>query len=168
MISILGIIFLCLLLVVPILLIDYFVGNDFLKSFLGGHSISLMGTLLGLNFIIVVFMMQSMTAIEFKIKKKIFDKTKKEIKHNTFFMLVLFVLHFFVLVLTPKVSHDTSQIYQSLIFFCKAINLILFSLSFYCIYEVVVAAFTISKIAVPDQDHDSQENNSSGAVGKVD
>ncbi len=168
MIRILGIIFLCILLVGPILLIDHFVGNDFLDSFFGGHSITLMVTLLGLDFIIVVFMMQSMTAIEFKIKKQIFAATKKEIKHNTLFILVLFVLHFFVLVLTPKVSHDTSQICQFLIFFCKAINLILFSLSFYCIYEVIRAAFTISKLAVPDQDLDSQENSCNGADEKVD
>lgn len=168
MIRILGVIFLCILLVVPILLIDHFVDNDFLDGFFGGHSITLMGTLLGLDFIIVVFMMQSMTAIEFKIKKRIFVATKKEIKRNTFFMLVLFVSHFFVLVLTPKVSYDTSQICQRLIFFCKAINLILFSLSFYCIYEVVHAAFTISEVVVSDQNSNSQENRCNGPVEKVD
>lgn len=152
MMRILGVIFLCILLVVPILIIDHFISNEFLESFFGGHSITLMGTLLGLDFVIVVFMMQSMTAIEFKIRKQIFGATKKEIKHNTFLMLVLFISHFFILVVTPKLSCDAPQICQRVIFFCKAINLILFSLSFYCIYEVVRAAFTISGVALSDGD----------------
>lgn len=155
MIRILGIIFLCVLLIVPILVMDYFVGNGFLASFFGGHSITLMGTLLGLNFVIVVFLMQSMTAIEVKIDKTIFIGTRKEVKQNTFFMLVIFVLHFFVLVVMPKTSHGTSQIWQCRIaFLCKATNLILFCLSLYCIHEVVRAAFTISKMAITDKSSD--------------
>lgn len=168
MIKILGVIFLCILLIIPVLLVDQVVGNGFLDRFFGGHSITLMGTLLGLNFVIVVFMMQSMTAIEFKIKKRIFAAAKKEIKHNTFSMLVVFVLHFFVLVLTPKISEGSSQICHRLTSFCKAINLLLFGLSFYCIHEVVRAAFTISKVAVPNQHMNSQGKNRNAAVEKVD
>lgn len=148
MIRLFGVIFLCILFEAPFLVADHLVGNGFLERFFGGHSITLMGTLLGLNFVIVVFMIQSMAKIEFKIKKPVFSITKREIKHNTYFMLTVFLLHLLILIVSPKVMEDSGSISRLLAWLCKCVNLLLFGLSLYCIREVVCAAFTIGELGV--------------------
>ena len=146
MIRVMGVIFCCLVLATPFLVADYFVGNGFLDAFFGGHSVTLMGTLLGLAFVIVVFVIQTITGIESRLGKSLFTSTKKELRHDTYFMLVVFLLHILVLVVCPVRTTDMSRIRGVLIWGCKSINLLLFGLSIYCIVEILRAAFTLIRI----------------------
>ncbi len=150
MIRLLGVIFLCILIDIPILLIDSFVKNGFLDDFFGGDSVTLMGTLLGLELVVVVFMIQCMTEVEFKKNKSIFSTTKREIKHDTVFLFSLFTVHLLILIFTPKFLDGCDLFNKHIGTLCKGLNVFLFTLFLFCLYNIIKAAFTMSELVIPN------------------
>lgn len=156
MIRFLGVIFICVLFEVPFLVADALVGNGFLDEFFGGHSVTLMGTLLGLDFVVVVFLMQATTGIEIRIGRTVFATTRREIKYNTYIMLIVFLVHLLVLILVPEAGGKEGSIWEWSAWVCKAVNLLLFGLCLYCICEVVRAAFSLSEFCTGKEGKDEK------------
>jgi hypothetical protein len=145
MIRLLGILFLIILIEIPLLITDVYMNNGYLDLFLKNQSLSIMGTALAINIATSAFLVGQLLTIEINFKKPIFDNSKKEIKHNLIFMIIVFLLQLFFLLLTPIAEKDTSILLNSLRYICKGINLFLFLLYLYALFEMTLAIFSVGK-----------------------
>ena len=139
MIRVFGILFLLLIIEIPFLLTDLFIKNGFLTHFLVNQSTIIMGTILALNVTTASFLLTHLTSIEVQSKKIIFDASAKEIKQQLFFMIGIFLVHIFVLTATPQLSDRLKTLYYIL----RSLNLLLFLVFLYGLYEIIKAIFII-------------------------
>lgn len=108
-------------------------GNDFFCDFLKNQILPISATIIGFNISGVIFLIGHLIQIEGD-----FSNTKKEIKHNIFFMCLLFIFIILLLFINP-IPFDKSIfdfIYQSLI-------MTLFFLQLYAVYEIINAVFNL-------------------------
>ncbi len=114
--------------------LGYIIGNDFLINFLNNQILTISATIIGFNFAVVVFLIGFLLKIDGD-----FSKTKKEIKDNIRFMMLMFGMILFFLIIRPKINNDICNVlYDSLI-------LALFSSQMFSVYEVIDSIFNISK-----------------------
>lgn len=151
MINFLGIVFISLLVSLPIFLIDRFLQTNFLESFLKNQSLQIMGTLVGLNITTTAFLVGHLTNIEINLKKILFNNSKREIKHNLYFMIVIFLIQLLLLSAIPSVSSDTQGWVINLKSVLIYLGLAIFLLSIYALYEMTKAIFLIDKIINKDK-----------------
>jgi uncharacterized membrane protein YphA (DoxX/SURF4 family) len=112
--------------------------GNFLNNVLEKELLSIMATLLGLILTTSSFLLSNLNKIEMKLKNSFFEEPKKEIKHNLYFMLILFVITLIILI--PHFEPNT-QFYEY-----KKIGsisvLLLYLLAF---FETIKAIFTIDQ-----------------------
>ena len=127
--------------------LDWITGNGYVFDFINKESLQIATTLLGFNIAVHTILIGQINNMETLVQKfNIFDNTKRELKHNAVFNLLLIVLIFFfrVLKLTPTsplaLTIGTQYIgiinYTLEIFILSCLVLI-----FYLIYETVQAVF---------------------------
>ena len=145
MIRLLGLIFALILIEIPILIIDHFVGNGFLTDFMKNQSLTIMGTLLGLNIASSIFLVGYLTNIESIRNKQLFTRSKKEIKQNIYLMIIIFLLQLIVLVATPSITKNSSEVIKNTSMWEIRISLFLFLFYFLMLYEMTSSIFLIDK-----------------------
>ena len=79
-----------------ICLVSYTSGSSFIIKFSTEQSLQIMATALALNVATISFITGNFLSIEHKTKTPIFNETRKELRHNILFMVVLFVISFIV------------------------------------------------------------------------
>ena len=142
MVRIAGIIFILLILTSLLCGIDFIVGGSFIFTFLKQNSLEIMGTVLALNIATATFLVGQLMNIELQLKAEVFTKSKKEIKHNIMFMIVVFVLQLMVLTAIPGDS-NTNQILILARPWIYRVALFLFLTYVYALYELSTGIFSV-------------------------
>lgn len=142
MLNKLGILFLLMLLAAPFVAIDYFLGSAFIGEFLQGQALQIMGTILALNIATAAFLVGHLTDIEVREKKVIFDNSIKEIKHNIYCMLVVFLAEFITLAIGGTEFIKTTGSYKH---WATGFEVAFFLLYLFCLYEMTTAIFSVRK-----------------------
>jgi len=135
----LGIIFLLLLLAAPFMVADYLWGSKFVGEFLRNQSLQIMGTILALNIATASFLVGHLLDIEMKAGKSIFDDTIRELKHNIYFMLALFILQMISLTLSDAATFVAYK------YWIMGFSLMLFFAYLFCLYEITATIFSLRK-----------------------
>ena len=148
MIKFFGILFLLILLTIPFLIADIYLQNGFLTDFLVNQSPMIMGTILALNLTTATFLMSYLTSIEVDLKKRIFDKSIMEVKHNIILMLIVLPVHLVILTFTPTIDKNTSPQMIFIYYVLRDINLLLFFVYLYALWEIIKAIFAVRKVLV--------------------
>lgn len=143
MINKLGIFTLLTILALPFLALDYFFGSKFVDDFLRNQSLQIMGTILALNIATAAFLVGHLMDIEAKAQKNIFSNSTREIKHNIYFMLIIFFVQMLVLTL-----RDSSVVitFSSGKYWFMGCGLVLFFAYLLCLYEITAAIFSVRSI----------------------
>jgi len=129
------------ILILPILVIDYYIKNEFLKIFFNSQAIPLLGTILALNMALGASLQAILINIEVQHQKEnLFISTRREIKENILFMIITFLLLFILQVSTPILNKSNFF----LVTFLTGIKLLLFFLYLYAVKEMGEAVFHIS------------------------
>ncbi len=142
MINKFGILFLLILFTAPFVAIDYFWSSRFIEEFMREQSLQIMGTILALNIATASFLVGHLIDIEMKEGKVIFETTMREIKHNIYFMFVLFVLQMGVLSIGDVEFIEFDNNWKHWIL---GLNVILFLAYIFCLYEMTAAIFSLRK-----------------------
>lgn len=142
---VLGFIFLALIMSTSILYASHLIGGSFLDAFLANEFITTYATLVGLNLAAVTFLLAQLVSIEEKRGGEIFYETKKEIKHNS--MYLLFSLPIAILTLLFRVDISNPPTIQNNIdyYISNLVVLTLFAMTIFAIYEILTAIFRINK-----------------------
>jgi hypothetical protein len=98
MLRFLGVVFLSLLLGTTLCVIDYYSGNQFLREFARDQSLQIMATVLALNIATVTFITGGFLSVEKDKDSRLFDGTRKELRHNVITMAFLFLSNIFVVI----------------------------------------------------------------------
>lgn len=142
-----GHIFVALLVTSFIVFGDYFLPGSFLKGFIENSFIETFATLIGLNIASVVFLLGQLMVIEGHLSKgAIFNKTRSEIKQNSYFMLFAFAVSVVILSLRP----DLNEVNQGLVinkwyYLGNGVVIMLFYLSMVSIFQILKSIFVIGK-----------------------
>lgn len=126
--------------------LDWRYGNGFYSSFFETQSLSVMGTIMGLNIATAAYITGHLADIEARLDKgEIFSKTRRELKHNIILMIILFILHFVILVVTPDYSsiQITGLMGQITKFGLLGVHTLLFSIYLYALFEMTKVMFSI-------------------------
>ncbi len=150
MVRFFGIVFLALIAEALVLVVNYYSKSTFLEDFIKNQSLQIMGTILALNVATSSFLVGHLTNIEITLRKKIFGKSKGEIKHNLMFMLVAFFLDLILLTGSPLVVEKSPQYLSYIKYTCTGVSLLLFILYLYSLYEMTTAIFSIDGIITED------------------
>ena len=142
MINKLGVLFLLILLTAPFVAMDYFLGSAFVGKFLQDQALQIMGTILALNLATAAFLVGHLTDIEMKEKKALFDNSMREIKHNIYCMLAIFLLELLTLTIGDTAFVKTTGSYKD---WATAFGMALFLLNLFCLYEMTTAIFSVRK-----------------------
>ncbi len=142
---VLGFIFLSLIISGGVLYFSHTIGGSFIDNFLGGDFITTYATLVGLNLAAVTFLLAQLISMEEKRGEEIFAQTKKEIRHNSLYLLFslplsILILSFRADLVVPATLRNNLDYYVS-----NLIVLILFALTIFAIYEILTAIFRINK-----------------------
>jgi|ERR1035437_5579133 hypothetical protein len=143
--KIFGASFILLIIDAVFIFLDYCLGNTFLVRFLREQSLQIMGVLLGLNLTAATVLISQMTNIEMHKEKLLFKSSRNEIKHNLFFMIGLFFINFTIIVFLPDCVCVFPETKCLIKYFLIAVSLDTFLLSFYCLYEIIMASFEITE-----------------------
>ena len=128
--------------VVPIVWADYYSENKFIDHFMKNQSLSIMGTILAIYIATAASFLAIIMGYEKTQKEVIFNGTSAEIKQNIKFIIVVFVLHLFLLALTPSDIEKN----QNCVFFLRSASVLTFLLYIYSLYEMSDILFGIRKI----------------------
>lgn len=142
MVRIAGITFILLILTSALCSIDYVVGGSFLFSFLKQNSLEIMGTVLALNIATATFLVGQLMNIELQLKMEVFTKSKREIKHNILFMIIIFVLQLMVLTAIPS-DTSTNQVLLIAKPWIYRLSLFFFLTYVYALYELSTGIFSV-------------------------
>ncbi|MBP9715062.1 MAG: hypothetical protein KBD52_01050 [Candidatus Pacebacteria bacterium] len=143
---ILGFIFLSLLLATGLVFIDFHLPGTYLNSFLRDHFIETFAGLVGFNIAAVIFLIGQLMNLEERFGgKNTFANTRREIKHNAYFLLSSFVSCLVLLIIRPDLKEVTS-FYENIFFYVDNVLIItIFTLAIFAIYEILRAVFLLSK-----------------------
>lgn len=129
-------------LVVPILLLDYYIDNDFLQEFMKTESLSIMGNMLA----IYVGVVTAFTVILDNIRTQLQNNcsnTQATLKKNILTMLIIYGFQMVCLITTPDNYNDCLR----LEYFIKGLEVLFFSLYFLMFYEIIDVFFWARKIS---------------------
>ncbi len=133
--KLLGIIFFNIILGAGFILLNQLVGNCFLKNFLDNQILPIGSTILGFNLAGIIFLIGHITEIESKTNAD-FSASKRELKHNIYFLGLVFVAILLLLFVNP-----TPTQYKYVDFGFNALIMTLFFMQFYAVYEILNAVF---------------------------
>lgn len=140
----LGFVFVALIFSTGIVWADYLLSGSYLKTFLDDHFIETFATIVGFNIAAVVFLMGQLMVLEDKYALN-FERTRKEIKHNTYFLISAFALVLLILVFRPDfidgLGLKSNGVYHAL----NVAVISIFSLAVFAIYEILHAVFVLGK-----------------------
>lgn len=148
MMQILGYVFLSILIAIGVVIGDYYLPGTFLTSFLDDHFIETFSGLVGFNIAAVIFLLGQLISLEERsTNKNAFENTKKEIKHNSYFLLISFLVSIIVLIFRPDiVSWDSSLLANKAYYIMNGLVVVLFCLAMASIFEILSAVFKLSKV----------------------
>jgi hypothetical protein len=146
MIQILGYIFISIILATLVTISDYFLPGSYLTKFIDGSFIETFAFLVGLNLTAIVFLLGQLISFEEKYKNNIlFEKTRKEIKQNSFFLFGSFCLSLILLIIRPDLNQDISFIKNITYYIMNGFIIAIFILAMITIFEILGAVFVLSK-----------------------
>lgn len=143
MVKTLGVIFSAIIFALPLVYLDSRVGNGSLISFLKNQSIGIVATVLALNIATVTFLLGHLVTLETKANKPLFKNTKKEVRHNVYFMTVMFFSLLF-----SVTSIEANQLWSINSYNFNPLVLVstvIFILIFICLFEIIEAIFQATK-----------------------
>lgn len=141
-----GYIFLSLFISVLIIIGDYFLPGSFLTRFLDNSFIETFAGLVGFNIAAVIFLLGQLIDLEKKIPETdIFQKTRREIKHNSYFLLFAFVASLILLIARPDLGIEQSFGINVMYYIFNVFILAIFGLAINAIFEILSAVFTLGK-----------------------
>ena len=143
---ILGFIFLSLVLAIILVFADLYLPGTYLNNFLDNHFIETFAGLVGFNIAAVIFLVGQLMSLEDKFGgKTVFVNTRREIKHNAYFLLSSFVMCLVLLVVRPNLK-DNISLHENIFYYIDNIFIItIFTLAIFSIYEILKAVFLLSK-----------------------
>lgn len=147
MIKFFGYFFISLIIATVLVVIDYFLPGNFLNNFLSNGFLEVFATLVGFNIAAVIFLVGQLLDLELKTDRVgSFSATKKELKHNIYCLLILFCVSVFLLIFFPDFKDPSELSHAKLIFYYidKCLIISIFILSFFNIFEVLKAIFSIN------------------------
>jgi len=124
--------------VLPILLLDFYTGNGFLSKFFNEQIIPLMGTILALNLALAASLHAILLGLEVQ-KNVSLVGTRKEVKSNVLFMIIIFILVFILQIITPKMGLNNLLLMTTI----TGLKLLFFFLYLYAVYEISSVLFHI-------------------------
>lgn len=143
---ILGYVFVSIILSVIIVTADYFLPGTFLVKFIDSGFIETFAVLVGLNLTSIVFLLGQLICFEEKFKNNnLFEKTRKEIKQNSFFLLLSFCISLILLIARPDLNQDISFINNITYYIMNGFIVTIFILAIITIFEILGAVFVLSK-----------------------
>lgn len=131
--------------VIPTLILDRISNSGYLEKFMADQSLSLIGNILAIYLAVASSFIAILNSYEDEQGRSIFTSTVKELKQNIIFVFVVFILHFFLLVGTPK---EAILCLSTILKGAKTFTLMLF---IYALYELSAELFTI-KNKLPKKD----------------
>ncbi len=138
----LGFIFVSLVIAAAVVSLDYALPGDYLNIFLDDHFIETFAALVGFNLAGVIFLVGQLLVIEGG-RDFAFENTRREIKHNAYFLLSSFGLSLLLLIFRPNFIESVS-VKQNLVFYTmNVLILTLFTLVIFAIFEILQAVFRI-------------------------
>jgi cytochrome bd-type quinol oxidase subunit 2 len=140
----LGFIFVSLLFSTAVVGADYLMPGSYLKTFLDDHFIETFATIVGFNIAAVVFLMGQLMVLEDKYATT-FERTRREIKHNTYFLISAFAIVLLVLVFRPDFIEDAGFKLNAVYYAANVAVIAIFSLAIFAIYEILHAVFVLGK-----------------------
>ncbi|TAJ15846.1 hypothetical protein EPO56_00695 [Patescibacteria group bacterium] len=140
----LGFIFVSIIFSVSVTAADYFLPGSYLGTFLDEHFIETFAALVGFNIAAVIFLIGQVMVLE-EMYKLYFDATRKEIKHNSYFLLSAFVISLLLLVFRPDFLVTESFVSNISFYTINALVISIFSLAIFAIFEILHAVFKLSK-----------------------
>ncbi len=142
----LGFVFLTLLISTGIVTLDIIIPGKFLINFIDNHYIETFASLIGFNLASVTFLLGQLITIEATINKEsIFDSTRKEIKHNAFFLIFSFIISLLLLTFRPDIG--VYEIFRVNISYYVINTLVIsiFLMALFAIFEILNSVFSIGK-----------------------
>src|SRR6185437_16506714 len=129
-------IFVSLLLAGVLVALDYYLPGSFLQDFLNNHFIETFAALVGFNIAAVVFLVGQLMNLEEKYNGNMIH-TRKEIKHNAYFLLSSFLICLCLLILRPDIKIDPSFHTNAPYYILNVLVLSVFGLAIFSIYEIL-------------------------------
>jgi hypothetical protein len=141
-----GYIFLSLFISVVIIIGDYYLPGSFLTRFLDNSFIETFAGLVGFNIAAVIFLLGQLIDLEKKMPETdTFQRTRREIKHNSYFLLFAFVASLILLIVRPDLGIDQSFGNNVIYYILNVFILAIFGLAINAIFEILSAVFTLGK-----------------------
>ena len=145
MLRLLGLIFISLIISVAIVLVDIILPGNFLNSFMGGDFIQTFATIFGFNIAAIIFLLGQLFVIE-RTNQNDFPETRKEIKHNAYYLLISFFTTIILFTIRPDFIKEAIKWNDNFIFYLiNVVVLTLFIIAIYAIIQVLEAAFMLKK-----------------------
>lgn len=142
----LGFIFVSLLISIGISTLDFYLPGTFFTDFLNNNFIETFATLVGLNIAAVIFLIGQLTNIEERLAVKYsFINTKKEIKHNVYFLLSSFIVCLILLIIRPNFIENGSWNANIFYYLDNIFVISLFSLAIFAIFEILKTVFLLEE-----------------------
>jgi hypothetical protein len=102
--------------------------------------------LVGFNIAAVIFLIGQLLNLEEKFRNKtVFVNTRREIKHNAYFLLSSFIVCLVLLIIRPGIKENISLSNNIFYYLDNILIITIFILSIFAIYEILKAVFLLSK-----------------------
>lgn len=147
MMQALGHIFVAIVVSSAVVISDYFLPGTFLAKFIDNNLIETFASIVGFNIAAVIFLLGQLISIEGKFADvDVFQNTRREIKHNSYFLLVSFSIVLVVLMARPDMnSADMTLSVNRVHFFLNGVSIALFYLALIAVFEILKAVFVLGK-----------------------
>lgn len=140
---ILGFIFLSLIVATTLVTGDYYLPGTYLSNFLTNHFIETFAALVGFNIAAVVFLVGQLLGLEERYNAELAN-TRREIKHNAYFLLSSFLVSLVLLIIRPDLGANPSFSLNTFYYIDNVLVLTVFGLAVFAIYEILHAVFLLS------------------------
>lgn len=144
MMRLLGYLFTALLISAGVVWLDHQLVGSYLNDFLDNHFIETFAALVGFNVAAVVFLIGQIMTLEEKHGVE-FGATRREIKHNSYFLLFAFVGALLDLIFRPAYQIGLPALGNLGFYLCNVLALALLGLSIFAIFEILQAVFMIGR-----------------------
>ena len=141
----LGVISTAVLLSIALIFFDIHFGSGSLTKALDGQVIPMLATVLSMGISAMAIAIGNLTSLEMQAKKRIFSNTKREIKHNIFFMIGGLIVSVAVVAFQPHINDQSSDNLRLFACALSATNLTVLMLYIYALFDITCIIFSIDK-----------------------
>ncbi len=142
----LGFLFLTILISAGIITVDILLPGNFLINFINNHYIETFASLIGFNLASVTFLLGQLITIEATINQEsMFESTRKEIKHNAFFLIFIFVVALLLLTFRPDIGITGRFDLNIAYYVVNTLVISIFLMALFAIFEILNSVFSIGK-----------------------